>query len=239
MNTHWKSIFILSGAGLSAESGLGTFRDRDGVWARFRPEELATPEAFQRDPARVLEFYDARRRNGLGASPHSGHIALADLQRAWANAGGQVTLCTQNVDGLLEAAGAPEVIHMHGELAKAWCTRCDVRSRWVDDMPLGARCPACDRAGGVRPDIVWFGEMPYHMDLIEERLKAADLFVSIGTSGAVYPAAGFVSAAARLGIPTLEINLEPSEGARRFDQLVLGKASEAVPAWVEGMMAGL
>lgn len=239
MNSAPRSIFILSGAGLSAESGLGTFRDRDGVWARFDPMALASPIAFEKTPLEVLAFYDARRKNAAEAQPNPAHFALAKLQRAWELGGGRVSLCTQNVDGLLEAAGAGEVIHMHGELAKAWCTRCDVRFFWSGDMPLGARCAVCQRAGGVRPDIVWFGEMPYHMDIIHGRLEEADLFVSIGTSGSVYPAAGFVSAARAAGAATLEINLEPSDTAHAFDECRQGKASEAVSAWVKEMLARL
>ena len=231
------SLFVLTGAGLSAESGLGTFRDKDGIWTKYRLEDYATPEAYQRNPVGVLDFYNARRRNLKDATANAAHQALAVLQSTWAARGGRVTLCTQNIDDLLEQAGAQEVIHMHGELKKAWCLKCDGRSSWADDMAVDSRCPVCARAGGVRPDVVWFGEEPYAMDLIYQRLSGAELFVAIGTSGSVYPAAGFVSAAASVGMPTMEINLDPSDNARAFSDRRYGPATETVPAWVEEMLA--
>jgi NAD-dependent deacetylase len=231
------AIFVLTGAGLSAESGLGTFRDTDGIWQQFKIEDYATPEAFARDPLKVQGFYNARRAGLVQANPNSAHQALADLQRAWAQKGGRVTLCTQNIDDLLEKAGAEEVVHMHGELAMAWCTFCDSRSQWVDDILPDSACPVCDAEGSLRPDVVWFGEMPYQMDMIYERLAEAELFVSIGTSGSVYPAAGFVNAAHAAGIPAMEINLEPSDNAAAFQRTRYGKASETVPAWVAEMIA--
>lgn len=231
-------IFILTGAGISAESGLGTFRDTGGVWSRFSWEELATPQGYARNPQRVLEFYNARRTNLLAASPNPAHTALARLAAHQAAGGRQLTLVTQNVDDLHERAGSPDVIHMHGELLAGWCVSCGWRGHWAQDMPAGGGCPACGDDGQLRPDVVWFGEMPYQMDLIGERLMLADLFVSIGTSGSVYPAAGFVDEARRLGIPRVEINLEPSDNGWMFDRTHLGPASTEVPGWVDALIAG-
>ena len=220
-------VFVLTGAGVSAESGLGTFRDAGGIWARFDPMKLATPEAFARDPATVHAFYNARRRNLLAAEPNAAHRALARLA-----AGVELFLCTQNIDDLHERGGSPQVHHMHGELLRALCARCGARTNWRDDLSSSARCPACGRAGGLRPDVVWFGEMPYGLDLIEDRLAAADLFVAIGTSGAVYPAAGYVATARDLGVRTVEVNLEPSDTTHAFDERRYGPATETVPALV-------
>ena len=227
------SILVLTGAGLSAESGLGTFRDADGLWTKFDLAEVATPEGYARDPAKVLGFYDARRRNALAASPNAAHEALARLARARPG----TVLVTQNVDNLHERAGAA-AIHMHGSLTEALCTRCGGVSPWIADMPLDATCPACGEAGGVRPNVVWFGEMPYRMDEIAQALERAALFVAIGTSGTVYPAAGYVAEARALGVPTLELNLEPSETARVFDEARYGPATALVPAWVEEVLGG-
>ncbi len=231
-------IFILTGAGISAESGLGTFRDTGGVWSRFSWEELATPQGYARNPQRVLDFYNARRTNLLAASPNPAHTALARLAAHQAAGGRQLTLVTQNVDDLHERAGSPDVIHMHGELLAGWCVSCGWRGHWAQDMPKGGGCPACGDDGQLRPDVVWFGEMPYQMDLIGERLMLADLFVSIGTSGSVYPAAGFVDEARRLGIPRVEINLEPSDNGWMFDRTHHGPASTEVPGWVDALIAG-
>jgi NAD-dependent deacetylase len=233
------AIFVLTGAGLSAESGLGTFRDTDGIWAKFRVEDYATPEAFERNPLKVLDFYNTRRRGLMAAQPNAAHDALAALQLGWGRRNGSVTLCTQNIDDLLEQAGAVEVIHMHGELKKALCLHCDARSPCESDITVDQKCLVCGEAGGMRPDVVWFGEMPYHMDEIHERLRFADLFVAIGTSGSVYPAAGFVQAARAAGIPTLEINLEPPENATAFHAARYGFATQEVPVWVAEMFATL
>ena len=235
-----RHIFVLTGAGVSAESGLGTFRDKagEGIWARFDPMRLATPEAFARDPETVLAFYDARRRNLLSATPNAAHIALADLERTLASAGGELSLVTQNIDDLHERAGSRRVIHMHGELLKARCVACESVRVWAGDLPPAQRCPDCG-LGGLRPHIVWFGEMPFHKDEIEQALARADLFVAIGTSGAVYPAAGFAAEARALGIPTLEINLEAADNAVIFDAARYGPASVIVPAWVEEVTVGL
>lgn len=233
-------VLVLTGAGVSAESGLGTFRDEagTGLWAKFDPMKLATPEAFAANPAPVQEFYNARRRNLLGAKPNAAHVALARLEAGLGERGGALTLVTQNIDDLHERAGSRTVIHMHGELLKARCTRCDAVSVWPADIGEADRCPACMQAGGLRPHVVWFGEMPLFMEDIYARLAQADLFVAIGTSGSVYPAAGFVSEARAAGIRTCEINLEPSDNAYAFDERRYGKASEVVPAWVEETLAG-
>jgi NAD-dependent deacetylase len=226
-------IVILTGAGVSAESGLATFRGPDGLWEGHRVEDVATPEAFRRDPALVHQFYDARRARLGTVEPNMAHNALARLDALWP---GELLLVTQNVDDLHERAGSKRLIHMHGELAKGWCLACDDRFRWQEPMGEGASCPGCGAQGQVRPDIVWFGEMPYEMDRIDEALRRCDLFVSIGTSGAVYPAAGFVQTARHCGAQTLEMNLEPSMGSFLFDESRTGKAGELVPAWVIGLL---
>jgi NAD-dependent deacetylase len=234
------NIFVLTGAGISAESGLGTFRDKKdgGIWAKFDPMKLATPEAFARDPETVLAFYDLRRRDLLNARPNAAHLALARLEGALAERGGGLTLVTQNIDDLHERAGSHHVIHMHGELLKARCGRCEAVRPWLDDLTVARACPDCGRPGALRPHVVWFGEMPLAMDLIGRALRKADLFVAIGTSGAVYPAAGFVAEARAYGILTCEINLEAADNADLFDQQRLGAASETVPAWVEELLRG-
>ncbi|WP_208347651.1 NAD-dependent deacylase [Pseudaestuariivita rosea] len=225
-------IVILTGAGISAESGLGTFRDEGGLWAQHRIEDVATPEGFTRNPDLVHDFYNKRRAQAAEALPNAAHAALARLQR---DHKGDVVIVTQNVDDLHERAGA-EVIHMHGALMGALCAACG--HRWTAPLTMGPRdlCPKCVTPA-TRPDVVWFGEIPYHMDQIGEHLMQADLFVSIGTSGNVYPAAGFVQEARLAGAATLELNLEPSEGATLFDTARHGPASEIVPAWVEELLA--
>ncbi|HJV41039.1 NAD-dependent deacylase [Caulobacter sp.] len=229
-------IFVLTGAGVSAESGLGTFRDKDGVWTRYDLNDVATPEGFARNPALVRDFYNARRANLAGAAPNAAHLALARLEAELTARGGELYLCTQNVDDLHERAGSLRVIHMHGELAVTRCNHC--QATWSDTGVLAAEtaCPACGRDQGARPHVVWFGETPLFMDEIEDALSRADLFVSIGTSGSVYPAAGFVTEARAMGIAACEINLEPSANAYVFDEKHYGPASEVVPAWVERML---
>ena len=227
-----QQIVILTGAGISAESGLGTFRDKDGLWTRYDLEEVATPQGWARNPALVQEFYNARRANCRGAAPNVAHVALARLQAVWP---GQVTLITQNVDDLHERGGATGVIHMHGQLSRALCGACGHRWDAPAVMQPDDPCPACS-AATTRPDVVWFGEMPYHMDHIFAALTAADLFVAIGTSGNVYPAAGFVAEAAAAGARTLELNLEPSDTAAAFDEARFGPATQVVPAWVDQML---
>lgn len=229
--------FVLTGAGVSAESGLGTFRDAGGLWARFDPMKLATPEAFAADPETVHDFYNLRRRNLVAARPNAAHAALARLGQGLAARGGDLFLCTQNIDDLHEQAGSSPVHHMHGELLMARCTACGVASAWREDLGLGSICPACSRAGGMRPDVVWFGEMPMGLETIADALSAADLFVAIGTSGAVYPAAGFVAEARALGLRTVELNLAPSDNADAFDATRYGPASTVVPAFVDDILA--
>lgn len=232
--TELRNIVILTGAGVSAESGLATFRGPDGLWEGHRVEDVATPEAFRRDPALVYAFYDARRARLGTVEPNAAHRALAHLDAMWP---GELLLVTQNVDDLHERAGSKRLVHMHGELAKGWCISCGVRFPWTGEMGEGAVCPSCTVQGQVRPDIVWFGEMPYEMERIDDALQQCDLFVSIGTSGAVYPAAGFVQTARYRGAITLEINLEPSLGSYMFDNSRIGPAGELVPRWVEEVLA--
>ncbi|MGF1444626.1 MAG: NAD-dependent deacylase [Pikeienuella sp.] len=226
-------IVILTGAGVSAESGLGTFRDKDGLWTKYDLAEVATPEGYAKNPDLVLDFYNARRRNCRAAEPNAAHRAIARLQRAL---GDRVTLVTQNIDDLHERGGSPQVIHMHGELLGALCAACGRRGLWPGDMARADACVACGEIGSIRPDVVWFGEIPYFMDEILARLSQATLFVSIGTSGAVYPAAGFVAEAAAQGAQTLEINLEPSEGSAFFNRRIQGPATQTVPAWVSEVL---
>jgi NAD-dependent deacetylase len=225
-----RNIVVLTGAGISAESGLATFRGPDGLWEGHRVEDVATPEAFRRDPALVHAFYDARRERLKAVEPNAAHRALARLDSEWT---GELLIVTQNVDDLHERAGARRLLHMHGELTSAWCLACDSRRPWREELSSGPSCPACGQAGHLRPDIVWFGEMPYEMERIDRALLDADLFVSIGTSGAVYPAAGFVQTARYAGARTLELNLEPSLGSVWFDETRTGPAGQLVPAWVE------
>ena len=227
-----RNIVILTGAGISAESGIDTFRDSGGLWEQHRVEDVATPEGFARDPDLVLGFYDMRREALSKVQPNAAHDALARLDLAWS---GELLIVTQNVDDLHERGGAQRVLHMHGELKSALCLSCEMRSRW--DAPMSDRppCPVC-QAPSLRPDVVWFGEMPYQMERIYAAIRDADLFVSIGTSGAVYPAAGFVRDARDLGVQTLELNLERSEGSHWFHESRQGPAGELVPAWVEELL---
>lgn len=227
-----RNIVILTGAGISAESGLGTFRDEGGLWAQHRIEDVATPEGFARNPALVVEFYNKRRAQAATAAANAAHDALARLE---AEHQGDVLVVTQNVDGLHEQAGSRNVLHMHGALNSALCAACDHRWEVARDMAVGEACPACN-APTARPDVVWFGEMPYHMEAIETALSQADLFVSIGTSGNVYPAAGFVQAARAYGAATLELNLDPSETATLFEETRHGPATQIVPKWVDEML---
>lgn len=228
------NIVILTGAGVSAESGIATFRGPGGLWEGHRVEDVCTPEALARDPALVHRFYDLRRAALETVAPNAAHDALARLDAAWR---GELLIVTQNVDDLHERAGARRLLHMHGELCSALCAACGTRHPWHDALPPATRCPTCD-ATALRPDIVFFGEMPYEMERIEAALARADLFVSIGTSGAVYPAAGFVRGAAAAGAATLELNLERSAGSAWFDETRLEPAGVLVPAWVDALLAG-
>lgn len=229
-------IVILTGAGISKESGLHTFRDADGIWATVRVEDVATPEAFARDKARVHAFYNARRRQlaESGVQPNAAHLALARLERDW---GGDVLLVTQNIDDLHERAGSRNLLHMHGELLKARCALCEHVRDWRVSLDASLKCDACGEVGGLRPHVVWFGEMPLFMDEIGAALETCALFVSIGTSGNVYPAAGFVAAAREAGAHTVELNLEPSQGASLFEERDYGPATEIVPAFVDELLA--
>jgi len=225
-------IVVLTGAGISAESGVPTFRDADGLWEGHRVEDVATPEAFDHQPSVVHRFYDERRA-ALGAvEPNPAHHALARLEEAL---GDDLLVVTQNIDDLHERGGSKRVLHMHGELRSALCRGCGGRSPWEREL---ADLPPCPRCGvtELRPDVVWFGEVPYEMDRIQATLDRTDLFVSVGTSGAVYPAAGFAQYAGRRGARTLELNLVPSEGTHLFDEARHGPASVLVPAWVDELL---
>lgn len=229
-------VFVLTGAGISAGSGLGTFRDKGGIWDRFDPMKLATPAAFAADPDTVHEFYNLRRRDMLAARPNAAHVALGQLGEGLKVDGGALFLCTQNIDDLHERAGSRAVHHMHGQLSRALCSVCRETREWRADLSVADRCAACGRMGTLRPDVVWFGEMPYGMPEIEEGLARADLFVAIGTSGAVYPAAEFVEIARMMGILTLEFNLDKSANAHLFDESVYGPAVESVPRFVARLL---
>ena len=227
-----QNIVILTGAGVSAESGLATFRGPGGLWEGHRVEDVCTPQALAHDPELVHRFYDERRAALHQVERNAAHRALARLEREWP---GEILLVTQNVDDLHERAGSTRLLHMHGELNSAFCARCGEQRAWAGPLPPGTLCPAC-AAPALRPDIVFFGEMPYEMDRIDRAIAQADLFVSIGTSGAVYPAAGFVQTAAHHGARTLELNLERSAGSGWFDETRLGPAGELVPAWVDEVL---
>jgi NAD-dependent deacetylase len=227
---------VLTGAGISQESGLSTFRDADGLWHRERIEDVATPEGFRRNPVRVHAFYNARRAHLDAVAPNAAHRALAGLEREWVARGGDFLLVTQNVDDLHGRAGSERLLHMHGSLRRARCLECGKSSAWQGDTGQHSVCPRCRQPGAVRPDIVWFGEVPMHLDEIGAALECCGLFVSIGTSGAVYPAAGFV-AGVRGRARTVELNLEPSAGAALFDEAHHGPASKVVPDFVARLLA--
>lgn len=239
-----RNIVVLTGAGISAESGIPTFRthgavsyweydDANGIRKRHRVEDVCTPQALARDPALVHRFYDLRRAALADVLPNPAHLALARLDAQWP---GDLVIVTQNVDDLHERAGTKRLVHMHGELKSALCGVCGARKAHFDSLPPGLECNECG-APALRPDIVFFGEIPYRMPQIEGALAAADLFVSIGTSGAVYPAAGFVQQARWHGAATLELNLDGSEGSHYFGENRRGLASDLVPAWVDALLA--
>lgn len=228
------NIVILTGAGISAESGLATFRDLGGIWSQVRLEEVATPEAFRADPDRVQGFYDARRAQLRRVAPNAAHEALAELDRRWDRGG--FLLVTQNVDDLHERAGSTRLLHMHGELNRARCLSCGTDSPWTAEIRPDSRCPACAAAGRLRPHVVWFGEMPLHMETIEAALSRCDLFASIGTSGQVWPAAGFVRMLPR-GARAIEINPERSQMADAFTEHRRGPATREVPRLVAELLA--
>ena len=229
-------IVVLTGAGISAESGLKTFRDAGGLWEGHRPEEVATPEAFARDPGMVHRFYNERRRQLQEDSvqPNAAHRALVELEKA---AGERFLLVTQNVDDLHERAGSERLLHMHGSLLRKRCSYCGDESGERGELSVESECAKCGQSGGLRPAVVWFGENPVHMDEIFHALDTCTLFISIGTSGNVYPAAGFVEFANRAGARTIEINLEPSQVATAFREGIHGKASEEVPEFITRYLA--
>ncbi|MGE9271140.1 MAG: NAD-dependent deacylase [Verrucomicrobiales bacterium] len=229
------NVVVLTGAGISAESGVPVFRGADGLWEGHRVEDVATPEGFRRDAERVHQFYNQRRRCLLEVEPNAAHRALARLV---ADPKHRVTLVTQNIDDLHERGGVREVLHMHGELLKSRCQSCGAVFECREDLSRASICSACGGMDCLRPHVVWFGEIPFHLDWVERELGRADLFVSIGTSGRVYPAAGFVQAARDAGARTLELNLDPSEMSNLFDESRQGRASELVPAWVSALLRG-
>lgn len=227
------TIVVLTGAGISAESGVPTFRAAEGLWEGHRVEDVATPEGYERDPVTVQRFYDARRRALASVQPNTAHLALARLERA---IGDELLVVTQNVDDLHERAGTRHLVHMHGELLRARCDACGARVPWDVDLEPRPPCPRCGRRM-LRPDVVWFGEMPYELDRIERAVTACDVFVAVGTSGAVYPAAGYAALAAACGARTVELNLERTDALVPFDDARQGRAGELVPAWVDEVLA--
>lgn len=231
-----QSIVILTGAGISAESGLSTFRDNNGLWCNHRIEDVATPEAFERNPMLVHEFYNLRRQQLKDVQPNTAHLALAKLA---VEHPGKVTIVTQNVDDLHDRAlaGKGSLLHMHGELTKARCIASEEVFSWQDDMTTETPCPCCKKTDRLRPHIVWFGEIPLYMDAIHNVLQSCDLFISIGTSGNVYPAAGFVHEVRMYGKGhCVELNLEPSSGQSLFHEHIYGKATEIVPAYIANIL---
>ncbi len=232
MESKSKRIVILTGAGISAESGIQTFRASDGLWENHKIEDVATPKGFARDPALVHQFYNARRRQLLsdGIKPNKAHVALAELEQ---RADIEVLVVTQNIDNLHERGGTQSIIHMHGELLKCFCSKTQQRFSISGYMGADTACECCQQTGTLRPDIVWFGEMPYQMDEIYQALERCDVFISIGTSGNVYPAAGFVQAANEGGAHTVELNLEPSLVQSEFKETIYGSATEIVGRYLK------
>lgn len=229
------NIVVLTGAGISAESGLPTFRGAGGLWEGHRVEEVATPQAFSRDPAMVHRFYNERRQKLAEVEPNAGHKALVELEEGHRD---EFMLITQNVDDLHERAGSQRLLHLHGELRKARCVHCGLTPSWVDDLAVSTVCPDCQKKGGMRPHIVWFGEMPFHLAEIESLLRSADLFLAIGTSAQVYPAAGFVEVARAGGARTIEVNLVSTDKSGSFERCIEGPAGEVLPPLVEAILAG-
>ncbi|MEM1379175.1 MAG: NAD-dependent deacylase [Pseudomonadota bacterium] len=230
------NVVVLTGAGISADSGVDTFRDPDGAWMKNDPMKVATPKGFAEDPARVHAFYNARRAQLPKVDPNPAHRALAKLEAEITARGGTFTLVTQNVDDLHQRAGSKNVLPIHGLLDHSQCTACGTIMVWTDALFVDTPCPACSNPA-LRPYIVWFGEIPRHFDEVEDAMAEADVFAAIGTSGAVYPAAGLVGFARERGIPRVELNLEPSDNAALFTEQHYGRASEIVPAWVERVLA--
>ncbi len=231
-----KNIVVLTGAGTSAESGIDTFRSAGGLWEQHKVEDVATPEGYFKDPKLVHHFYNLRRAALKNVKPNAAHEALARLETELAECGGNLTIVTQNVDDLHERAGTKNIIHMHGILTSMLCGICEHRWHWAEASSTETLCPSCHVKGSPRPDIVWFGEIPYHMDTIEKAIEACDLFVSIGTSGAVFPASGFVQMARALVKDTLELNLETTQGSHFFHESRFGPAGTLVPEWAEELV---
>lgn len=229
------NIVVLTGAGVSADSGVDTFRDPEGAWVKNDPQKVATPEGFAEDPARVHAFYNARRAQLPTVQPNAAHHALAKLEDGLVAAGGSFTLVTQNVDDLHQRAGSKNILPIHGSLDKAECYTCGHVLRWTEDLSTNTLCPSCN-THSMRPYIVWFGEIPRHFDEVEDRMMEADLFAAVGTSGAVYPAAGLVGFARERGIPRVELNLDPSDNASLFTDNRYGQAQDTVPAWVDEIL---
>jgi len=224
-------IVVLTGAGISVESGLATFRAEDGLWANHKVEDVATPEGFMRNPELVQNFYNTRREQLKTVEPNGAHIALAELEEKWP---GEFLLVTQNVDDLHERAGSKNLIHMHGELKKVRCLHTDTVYDWEEDITELTKCDCCNEFGTLRPHIVWFGEMPLQLEEIYQALGNTSLFVAIGTSGSVYPAAGFVREAIHNGCDhSIEINLKPSDSNSLFDENIYGLATEMVPKFIK------
>lgn len=235
-NMSIKSILVLTGAGISAESGIKTFRASDGLWENHRVEDVATPEAFERNPALVHRFYNERRQQLLSPNtkPNAGHLALAKLEEHFA---GQFLLVTQNIDNLHERAGSKNILHMHGQLLNLRCQQTGAVYKTSEDSDEFMNCECCNQSGQLRPDIVWFGEVPMYMDSIYEMLSECDLFLSVGTSGHVYPAAGFVEMANSVGAITVELNLEPSKKESAFDHHIYGQAGKVLPEFVDDILS--
>lgn len=234
MTIKYDSIVVLTGAGISAESGIQTFRASDGLWENHRIEDVATPEAFERNPELVHQFYNGRRRQLMsGIEPNAAHLALAHFAEQFA---GSFTLITQNIDNLHERAGSPSVLHMHGELLKVRCSHSGKLYDCHEDLTVERECPCCLQSHSLRPHVVWFGEMPLFMDVIDRALSQCDLFVAIGTSGNVYPAAGFFQIAKQAGADTAELNLDPSANSHLFDQSIAGPATHTVPEFFDAIL---
>jgi len=234
-HSSYQSIVVLTGAGISAESGVRTFRASDGLWEEHRIEDVASPEGFSRDPQLVHRFYNQRRHQLLheGVEPNQAHQALADFEQQFE---GNFTLITQNIDDLHERAGNKKLLHMHGELLKMRCSQSGKSYPWREDSSPDSICECCNYSGLLRPDIVWFGEMPFYMDAIYQALEKCDLFIAIGTSGNVYPAAGFFEIAHNTGAETVELNLEPSVSGSQFSQQHYGPATEVVPDYLQQLL---
>ena len=228
----YQHILVLTGAGISAESGIPVFRSEDGLWENHRVEDVATPEGFERNPQLVHDFYNQMRQSVKSKQPNAAHLALTKLQAQMEQRQSRVTIVTQNIDDLHEKAQSHDIIHMHGELNSILCSHCGKSYEWHEDCDGTTACKFCGHKT-MRPDIVWFGEIPYHMDAIERAIMQCDLFIAIGTSGVVYPAAGFVSYCSRQGKPCLEFNLTPSANSGVFTHSYLGKAGTTLPSFVD------